>query len=229
MLNSAVQTYLMFRGGRALTGRTFGAFLRGVMPPSILLLAVHPDPGITECIAAIARTAGAEPLLASTTYEGVLVLAGRRADIIVLRAESHLAGAFESIATFRRMHPNSRILVISESPSATLAVQSLRAGADDIVAAKELDDTVFLAINSAPCEVQSPATDPSPRSRSQPALGEEAQRVLRMRADGLTNKEVAVRMNCSEKTIERRIGEVMSILGIKSRREMLAYIARLRA
>lgn len=201
------------------------------MSRRVLALIIHPDPAVRRRIARVTRSAGALPVLAATTFEAVRLLDKRPPAVIISKAEiDDGAAVFDAVAMFRDMCPKAYIVVLSKEPTVGLAVRSMRAGANDVIAAPDIGDAVFLAINSAVApEVPLLPSNASPASPALPQLGEDSIRLLGMLSDGLTNKQVATRIACSEKTIERRLRGIRTTLGVRSRGELIAHFARLQA
>lgn len=59
------------------------------------------------------------------------------------------------------------------------------------------------------------------------ALTEQEKRVLELIGEGLTNRQIAVRMILSEKTAKNYVSSVLTKLGMQRRAQAAAYIARL--
>jgi DNA-binding NarL/FixJ family response regulator len=57
-------------------------------------------------------------------------------------------------------------------------------------------------------------------------LTEREQEVLRLLAQGLTNREIGARLFLSAKTVEHHVGAVLRKLGVKTRTEAATVVAR---
>jgi DNA-binding NarL/FixJ family response regulator len=59
-----------------------------------------------------------------------------------------------------------------------------------------------------------------------PAVDPRGLRVLELLADGLATREIAVRMNYSERTIKTLINDIQDLLGARTRAQAVAYAIR---
>jgi two-component system NarL family response regulator len=68
-----------------------------------------------------------------------------------------------------------------------------------------------------------PGVSPSPR----PALSERQTEVLRLVAAGLTYKEIALKLALSDHTVRYHMGEIMKLLHLENRSQVIAYAGKL--
>jgi len=61
-----------------------------------------------------------------------------------------------------------------------------------------------------------------------PELTDRENQILKLIADGLTNREISCRLFISESTVENHIHHIYAKLGISNRAQATAYVFRLR-
>ena len=61
-----------------------------------------------------------------------------------------------------------------------------------------------------------------------PVLTDREEQILRLIADGLTNREIACTLSISEATVENHIHHIYAKLGISNRAQAVAYAFQLR-
>lgn len=139
----------------------------------------------------------------------------------------------------RVSHPDVRTVLMLDSSSQELVVEAFRAGAKGVFcrasSLKELSKCI-LAVNAgqvwantqelgflleALAESVSPAvTD----AQGTPLLSAREQDVVRLLCEGLTNREIAARLELSENTVKNYIFRIFDKLGVSSRVEVLFYV-----
>ena len=132
-----------------------------------------------------------------------------------------------------------RVLVLTSHAEDRTVLEAIAAGADGYLL-KEIDgDQLVRAIETIATgsSVLDPAvtravlsavrarTDAPPENQPQ-KLSEQEQRVLALVAEGKTNKEIAVQLQLSDKTVKNYFSSVLNKLGLSRRSQAAAFFAR---
>jgi DNA-binding NarL/FixJ family response regulator len=122
----------------------------------------------------------------------------------VVLADHSLAqfNAVAALRVLRAVRPTAPLIVVSGAVDERIAVQCLRAGAEDIVLKSNLTRLVT--------SIESALSLRAPLER----LSRRQLEVLRLVAEGLTTRQIARRLKLSAKTVETHRGEIMKRLGI---------------
>lgn len=106
-----------------------------------------------------------------------------------------------------------------------LAARARRALADEDTAAMELEAarTVFVELGAAPDVLRVDALRRGSAGRAPVALSPREVEVVRLVAEGKTNRTIAGELYLSEKTVDRHLSNVFAKLGISSRAAATAY------
>ena len=135
----------------------------------------------------------------------------------------------EQIRTLADVSPDSAIVVLNASESATVARAALHAGAAGYILKSELPAVMSTALHRA-AEGQhwvSPrVTSAITKLNREPAreeLSPRQQTIVRSIAWGHTSKEIAVELNLSRRTIEASRADILQKLGVSSRASIVKY------
>jgi DNA-binding NarL/FixJ family response regulator len=137
------------------------------------------------------------------------------------------------VQSARALAPNSVVLVLAPSPDLRLARAALAAGASGLLHAGMRPEQILRAVRVAlggetvlpRCllsewleEHRPPALDVS--------LSERQKEILKLVDEGLTNAEIARRLFLSESTIKQHLRAAFKALGVRKRREAVAFSRR---
>jgi len=134
----------------------------------------------------------------------------------------------------RRQAPEAKIIVLTAFESEEYLLDALRAGVHAYLLKSTSDETLVEAIRQVHGgkHLLSPAlmdtvlqqfeTMARAHARQQSDLSEEELGMLELIAKGATTREIGAQMNWSERTVKRRVEEIMASLGAKSRAEAVA-------
>jgi DNA-binding NarL/FixJ family response regulator len=148
------------------------------------------------------------------------------------------------IKDIKTLAPTANVLVITVHNKISYIADALKAGALGYLvkesAAERLLDALryvsegryFLDSTLAPRVVEMlkgefPGTKKTPSDDSYGSLTQREQEVLRLVAEGLSNKDIADKLFISPKTVENHRTNIMQKLGLHSRMELVRYAARL--
>jgi DNA-binding NarL/FixJ family response regulator len=139
----------------------------------------------------------------------------------------------EATAAIRRELPETEVLALTSVLEDASVVGAVRAGAIGYLLKDTEADTLCQAIKAAAAGqvqltpkaaarlMQAVSTPESPE-----ALTERETEVLRLLAQGQSNKQIAHRLNNTEKTIKTHVSRILSKLGVQSRTQATLYAIR---
>ncbi|MER7575002.1 response regulator transcription factor [Streptomyces sp. NPDC126514] len=155
-------------------------------------------------------------------------------DVVLMDVRMPGIDGVEALAILRRRASPAKVVMLTTFDDEEYVVEALRAGAAGYLLknlpAAQLADAVRLAhagVTQLDAAVTAHLTPP-PRTPSAPpagATGLTAREidVLRLLADGSTNREIAARLFLSEGTVKNHISRVLSRLGLRDRTQAALY------
>jgi DNA-binding NarL/FixJ family response regulator len=172
---------------------------------------------------------------AQAINEAALVKA--RADVVLLDIDGGAAGMIEVLTSIRTLVPKSRICVLTMRPEPEVMQRSLAAGADgyivkDVTPAELINAVKLVARgeNYVDPRVAGGWLRRRSNGNRRTDLNELSTReaeVIRLIAEGLSNKEISARLNLSEKTIKNHISRIFSKLNIYARTQAAVHAIRM--
>jgi DNA-binding NarL/FixJ family response regulator len=159
--------------------------------------------------------------------EAIRLAAELKPNVIVMDAAMPGTGGLEATRTIITKHPKSAILMLSMHSEETLVRQALAAGARGYVLknALELDLAAAIKRVAAGEHVIDPALvkpDPLPGERNRRLTPRELE-VLQLICDGLSNKEIALKLELSANTVAVHRANIMNTLGVHKTAELVVY------
>ncbi len=147
--------------------------------------------------------------------------------VIVMDAAMPGTGGLEATRTILARHPKAAIIMLSMHSEETLVRQALKAGARGYVLknALELDLAAAVKRVAAGEQVIDPALikpDPLPGERTRRLTPRELE-VLQLICDGLSNKEIATKLDLSANTVAVHRANIMNTLGVHKTAELVVY------
>ena len=147
--------------------------------------------------------------------------------VIVMDAAMPGTGGLEATRNILAKHPKAAIIMLSMHSEETLVRQALKAGARGYVLknALELDLAAAVKRVAAGEQVIDPALikpDPLPGERNRRLTPRELE-VLQLICDGLSNKEIAVKLDLSANTVAVHRANIMNTLGVHKTAELVVY------
>ena len=157
-----------------------------------------------------------------------------RPDVIFLDTDAVTLDVEEAIAACERSSPQSRVCVVSAQHRPRAMQRALAAKADAYVA-KDTSPATFLEIVHLVANGDSYA-DPriagamlrrrSTRSRESNQLSSRELEIVRLIADGLSNREIGRRLMLSEKTVQNHVSHILAKLKVNARSGVAVYAIR---
>jgi DNA-binding NarL/FixJ family response regulator len=163
----------------------------------------------------------------SNGEDAIRLAAELKPNVIVMDAAMPGTGGLEATRKIVAKHPRSAILMLSMHSEETLVRQALAAGARGYVLknALELDLAAAIKRVAAGEQVLDPALvkpDPLPGERNRRLTPRELE-VLQLICDGLSNKEIAVKLDLSANTVAVHRANIMNTLGVHKTAELVVY------
>ena len=167
--------------------------------------------------------------MAGSAREGVQEIQRIQPDVVLMDLRMPEMGGVEAIGELRRIAENVRILVLTNYDEDEYIFRALKAGAmgyllkntpqEDIIRAVEM---VHQNQSCIPPNIAKRLTE----AMAHEELSQRELEVLKLVADGMTNKAIADRLFISEKTARNHVTNCLFKLGARDRTEAVAVAAR---
>jgi DNA-binding NarL/FixJ family response regulator len=164
---------------------------------------------------------------ASTGDEAIALAASLNPHVIVMDAAMPGTSGLAAIKVILERRPSARILMLSMHSEETLVRQAMAAGARGYVLKNALDLDLAAAVKKVAAgeTVLDPAV-----AWPAPLQGERAKRltpreleVLQLICNGLSNKEIASKLELSANTVAVHRANIMNALGVHKTAELVVY------
>ncbi len=204
------------------------------MMAEIKLFVVDDHPVVREgLVAALEDDPGFRVVGAAGSFEEAQPLIDRSLpDVVLLDLELPGAGGLEAIPRLVEAHPEIRILVFTAYDTDERVLGALRAGARGYL----LKGAPMAEIAGAIRAIHSGESYLQPRIASKvlaelgphrrpTALSRRQQEVLRLVAEGQTNRQIAAALSITERTVKFHVTTIMNKLGADNRAHAVALAA----
>lgn len=167
--------------------------------------------------------------MAGSAKEGMLEIQRVQPDVVLMDLRMPEMGGVEAIGELRRIAENIRILVLTNYDEDDYIIRALKAGAMGYLLKNTPQEEIIRAVEMV--HQNQSCIPPNIAKRLSEAIAHEelSQReleVLRLVADGMTNKAIADRLFISEKTARNHVTNCLFKLGARDRTEAVAVAAR---
>jgi DNA-binding NarL/FixJ family response regulator len=167
--------------------------------------------------------------MAGSAREGMLEIQRVQPDVVLMDLRMPEMGGVEAIGELRRVAENIRILVLTNYDEDDYIIRALKAGAMGYLLKNTPQEEIIHAVEMV--HKNQSCIPPNIAKRLSEAIAHEelSQReleVLRLVADGMTNKAIADRLFISEKTARNHVTNCLFKLGARDRTEAVAVAAR---
>jgi two-component system NarL family response regulator len=198
----------------------------------IRVLCVDDHPIVLDGIATIV---GRDPSMevvaaAATGREGVELFKSHRPDVTLMDLRLGDISGVQAIRAIRREDPTARVIVLTVSQSEEDIHHALEAGATTYLLKDMLSADLVRVIAQVYEGVQPPLREVI-KSRiveraKRPELSYRELQILKLVAQGLRNREIAVALDISENTVQVHIRKILSKLDAKDRTAAVATAVR---
>ncbi len=159
--------------------------------------------------------------------EAIRLMTELKPHVIVMDAAMPGTGGLEATRKILAKFPRAAILMLSMHSEETLVRQALNAGARGYVLKNALDLDLAAAVKrvAAGEQVLDPALvkpEPLPGERNRRLTPRELE-VLQLICDGLSNKEIAAKLELSANTVAVHRANIMNTLGVHKTAELVVY------
>ncbi len=198
----------------------------------IRVFVIDPQPLIAEALHHFFAAHAAFAVVGTAQGASELQLRTLRPDIIVLCQEHGSSDVCELVTACRAATPGTKICVVACHPHPELLPRVIEAGADGYATKDtppgELLDAVSAVHHGSVYVDPRIGTArigdvPARRNRSVNALSTRETEVLRLIADGYSNREISIALSLSEKTIKNHISRIFAKLHITARTQAVVH------
>ena len=191
-------------------------------------------------VALLDRRAGFEVVAqAGSVAEAIAQAARFEPDMVVMDVRLPDGSGIEACREIRAARPETRVIMLTSYPDEEAVLSAIIAGASgyllkqirgrDLVAALESVGRGDSLLDPAVTEkvLQRVRTAASGGATDELAdLTAQERRILLLVADGMTNKEVAVEVFLSDKTVKNYVSSILSKLNLQRRTQAAAFVAK---
>ncbi|MGE3277787.1 MAG: response regulator [Vicinamibacterales bacterium] len=173
---------------------------------------------------------------AANGEETITQVAALRPDVVVMDVAMPGLGGLEATLALRRAHPDVRVLVLTQHENPEYVRRFMKAGASGYLLKRTAGSELASAIRAArqgglvldPAIARSALVDPAaggdPPAYEQ--LTPREKQVLKLVAEGLSNKDIAEHLDISVKTAMTHREHLMQKLNLHSRAALIRYAIR---
>ncbi len=205
-----------------------------VLRRTIRVVLVEPQPLIVRALRHVLSADSHIEIVADVRDVEDPRLALLRPDLIILDIDELSQTLEESIAACERATPQSRICALSAQDRPRIMQRALAAKADAYIA----KDTAAATIVEIVASVASGEfyADPriagamlrrrSGRAQNPTALSSREYEIVRLIAEGLSNRQIGKRLTLSEKTVKNHVSHILAKLKVTARSGVAVYAVR---
>jgi NarL family two-component system response regulator YdfI len=206
-------------------------------PPSLRILIADDHLVVREGLRAILGTAPDLTLVgeAADGAEAVQLVGELSPDVVLMDLRMPGVDGIEAIRQIKARYPEVEIVILTTYDDDQHIVRGLRAGARGYLLKDTGRKVLFDAIRAAARgesllpprvveKVVAHLAEPQPVEAAR--LSEREQEVLTLLAQGAPNKEIAVRLHITERTVKAHVTGIFNKLGVNSRAEAVAVALR---
>ncbi|MGH2691762.1 MAG: response regulator [Actinomycetota bacterium] len=171
--------------------------------------------------------------------ESLEVADATRPDVVITEARLSDGSGVEATRRILSAHPQTRVLVLTSLPDESLLFDAIGAGASGFLLKQTTGDGVVRAVRTVASgrSLVDPAIAGSvldrlrggkryPKGGRLATLSPREQQILRLLGEGRSSRKIGDELHLAEKTVRNYVSRILSKLGVRSRAEGVAYLAR---
>jgi two-component system response regulator DevR len=177
--------------------------------------------------------------MVGTAAEALEAVAEHQPDVVVLDLRLPDRSGIAILPELRQLSPGTRVLALTSYGEDRAVLASVRAGVDGFLTKTTDSEALVEAIRAVAQGkkhlkeqaaealvrfVQGGLAEPGPH-RGQASLTPREREIAQLVAEGLSNREVALRLQLSEKTVKRHVSDILDKLGLE-RRGQIVHVLR---
>jgi two-component system response regulator DevR len=174
---------------------------------------------------------------AATGRDALAKLSGTKADVALLDLRLPDLDGIELCREIGSAHPEVRCLILTGQPDDSFVAEAILAGAAGYITKgvriKELA-SVIRRVAAGESMIDSDAAhrlltslQKETSRNEEPRLTPQEARTLELIGEGLTNREIANRLNLAEQTVKNYVSNILAKLGFSRRTQAAVYAVRL--
>lgn len=164
-----------------------------------------------------------------------------RPDLVVMDVEMPVLNGVEAVRLVREQLPQVKVVMLTVSEEDDFLIEAIRHGAHGYLLKNLHPHELFTTLrgvmrDEAPvapelagrllAELRSGVSAPAAPVEQAPALSRRELEILRLVADGLTNKEIGSCLFITEGTVKNHVHNALQKLGLENRIQAAAYVVR---
>jgi DNA-binding NarL/FixJ family response regulator len=179
-------------------------------------------PLLREGIASLIGTQSDMRLVAeaATGHDAIELFRSLRPDVTLLDIQMPEMNGIDALIAIRNEHPGARVIILTTYGGDALAQRALKAGAVAYIlkslVRKELLETIR-AVHAGQKRIYPDVAAELAEHIGQESLSEREIEVLRLVAEGNSNKEIGIRLSITEQTAKAHMKRIIAKLGANDR------------
>lgn len=171
--------------------------------------------------------------------ESLGVADATRPDLVIIETWLADGSGIEAIRRILSEHPQTRVLVLSSSPDESLLFEAIAAGASGFLLKQAGSDEIVRAVRTVASgrALVDPAIVGALLDRVRggkryakdgrlASLSPQEERILKLVGEGRTSRKIGDELHLAEKTVSNYVSRINAKLGVRTRAESAAYLAR---
>jgi len=184
----------------------------------------------------LARLDSATAVFAAASCDAGFALAHTHPDVDLVLLDLNLPGlsGIAALQAWRTRYPAVPVVVVSADADRQTVLAALSSGAAGFVPKTSTNDVLVAALKMVlaggkyfPADVLAPVTRAGRRGAALPKLTMRQLDVLRLLAQGKSNKVICRELGISERTVKVHLTEVFRVLGVRTRTQAALAVTRL--
>ena len=161
------------------------------------------------------------------------LLAETAVDVVLMDLSMPVMDGVEATKQIVQRHPETRVVVLTSMSEHSRIVEALNAGADGYILKHAAPDELLNGIRAAneggvPLDPIAARAILTKRQQPRPDAGltERERQVLQLVGDGLPNKQIARRLEISERTVKAHLTSIFQRIGVSDRTQAALWVER---